>query len=228
MNLRLLLPLVGAALLGLTGCPSEPEPPLVPPAPPTIVSFNATPETATPGGTVTLAWKVEGAQTLRLERVSGGLSLDTIPLEGEHTVTIERDEVFVLSARSEGGQDVRALRVGTGGPQGLLMLAASPAQVRAGEPVTLIYSGPASATGDAALRLENDEGETIPLPASHTGTLTVMPRFDTMYTLRGAGEQTTAQVAVSPAILSATLTRDPQENRRVTVKWEAGGAEAAS
>jgi hypothetical protein len=85
------------------------------PANPTVVSFTATPETITSGGTVTLSWETLGAQRAWIEQYSvssagtgvpAGASPDTLysdqPLNGSLAVTLPADyqeggtAVFVL------------------------------------------------------------------------------------------------------------------------------------
>ncbi len=222
MNARSLL--VSAGVLGavlLAGCP-KPVEPVQPPAAPDIVEFKASKTDALPGETVTLSWSVKDAESLSLEQLGAGPVVAAPAAEGQQDVTLgEADTVYVLVARGPGGSDSRAVRVKVGAQEPLVMLAAVPAQVRAGETSTLVYSAP---TADG-LRLLDEAGAPLALEPGATGTLEISPRFTSRYTLEAAGKVAETSVTVAPGIVALEAKHLAARPGTVRIRWSAGGAD---
>lgn len=216
MNARNLLAIAGVfgAVL-LAGCP-KPVEPIAPPNPPRIDRFEVSTTDAAARQTVTLSWSVSDATSVSIEQFGTG-ALPVTGNEGQLDVTLgDRDAVFVLIARGDGGTDSRVVRVNVNAENPLVVLAAVPPHVVAGESAVLVYSGP-----DGAQLF--DEGG-VALNATASGSLTVSPRFSATYTMKAGEAQATATVSVSPGILELDASPVQGVAGRVRVAWRAGGA----
>jgi len=218
--IRRLLPIA----LVLSACPApNPDPTPAPPAG-TVKSFTATAtQVASPGDRVTLSWDTEGAQAVTLEQLEKGpLAIDAAAASGSLEVTIERDSVFVLTARGEGGTDSAIVSVVLARGGSVMLFAAIPAEVEAGQPVSLVWNAP----GAQSVALRQTGGQPIDVGTQReTGEVRVIPGRSTSYELTVDGRTATAAVAVRPVIHDFALQGEsPLPGQPLVLTWRTGGA----
>ncbi|MBX5482059.1 MAG: lamin tail domain-containing protein [Myxococcaceae bacterium] len=219
-----LLTLVPALIL-LAGCPAKVKPPPPPPPAPEIVSFTASAASVLPGEKVTLSWETRNATTVELrDSVKGVVSgVDPSATSGELEVTLNGDQLFVLTAKNERGVRATAAVVITANTgAGKVLFVASPKQLRAGESAVLAWSAPRA----KEVTLATAEGEAIDLKGQLTsGTVQVTPVTTTEYVLTVDGTVYTSQVTVAPSIDVLVGTPNPvQPGDTLTVSWKTTGA----
>jgi len=88
-----------------------------PPPPPTTIDPKATPQKIKSGEAVTLTWKTQNANTVRIEPGVGD-----VPVNGSKSVTPTESVSYVFTATGPGGTiktvvDVKVILAGPGGPQ---------------------------------------------------------------------------------------------------------------
>lgn len=137
-----------------------------PAAPPTISAFAATPDTLPMGSSTTLAWRVEGATSLRLDPLPGPVNGRSLTLTPEATTT------YVLTAAGPGGSVTRtatvtltpALR-----PPEITAFTALPQIVAPGESFRLVWTTP---TGSKLALGAQDVTGRVDLGMTQTATTT--------------------------------------------------------
>lgn len=124
--------------------PGEPVP-TTPPEPvpvpvPVVVSLSAAPTEIVSGETAMLSWSSSGADSC-----SGSPSLgDNLPPSGSHiTAPLSTDASFTLTCTGSGGSDSQTVRISVlpPPPASKLSLSSSSPTVRAGDSITLSWSG---------------------------------------------------------------------------------------
>ncbi len=222
--------LVGlVALVGTqVGCkPPEPEPPVAP-TPATILSFTASPAQAEPGETVVLTWETENASHHTLRRRDGSAVALDEPARARGTldVTVEADEVFLLTARGEGGSDSAAAAVAViTREERAPLFTVIPDHAPAGAPVSLVWS----LTGEGAITIEDSTGQTVYAGEDRASSRVVRPTQDVGYTLRADGQTLTVQVTVQPVIVAfASAKPAVYAEDEITLQWSVLGAETVS
>jgi len=169
----------------LAGCPpAEPTAPEAP-RPPKILSFQVSATEVEPGREVTLSWSVADATRIRLHTLVG----EEIAVpggatgSGEVTITLHDDTVFILTASSDGGEDTAAVSVRVqSSDRGQILFIASPPEVLAGQPVTLVWNAP----GASRLTLTADGAE-LHVTTRNAGTFRVMLQSPALREVRGGG-----------------------------------------
>ena len=142
------------------------EPNSTNPTAPDIDSFEATP-TGVPadGGTVTLSWSIEGADSAAITANADSLEIYRIPADaladGSHEVQVLEPTTFTLEATNENGTSLQMVTVAVEGtevkPQ-ILSFTVSDATPVAGDTITLEWEITGEATG-GQLRLGGDVRE---------------------------------------------------------------------
>jgi hypothetical protein len=173
------LAVVALAALGLA-CPTPEYVP--PPGPPRVLRFEVRPTAVVPGGTVTLAWRVEAADRLRL-RVDG--AEQAIEAEGERPLRVESETTVVLLAAGPGGASEARLSVGVldTEPLRLERFEIEPEAVEPGDAVRVSWSIRAATA--VALEALGTTDVWPELPPS--GVLVFRPRRDARLRLRAEG-----------------------------------------
>lgn len=211
-----------AALLALAGCRIE-KPATVVPKPPSIDAFTTSARQVARGASVSLSWSVSEATAIELRDSTGAaLPVAQDQLSGSVMTTVDRPQIYVLTARGAGGTDARAVSVSIEGETGQLTLQAIPPSVPGGQSTTLVWTAPGakSVTLQSGTTMLDIAGQTS------TGAVVVTPSFDTTYTLTVDGTTATADVDVQPALLSLTATPPAvQPGQQVTLAWTAVGAQ---
>lgn len=144
-----------------------------------VCSFDASNQSVLPGDPVVLTWQCAGAAKVRLE--PGGLELD-----GQSSVVVTPTEStrYTLSVTNGAGGQSRSLDIrvlptpGDAAPAVLAEFRAEPAEVEAGQAVTLRWSAPAG----VQLRLEPGG-----LDLTGRSEVIVFPQQPLVYTLSASG-----------------------------------------
>ena len=213
-----------AAVLLLAGClQTDPVPPGTAPV---IEGFSASPRTSTAGSSVTLAWTVTGAETLRLRPgdldVSGRSSITVAP-----TATT----TYTLIAENASGTTARATEVVVEPAPlpAIESLTASPVTVAAGSTTTLSWA----VTGADAVRLEP-----LGVAVAASSSRTVTPRTTTTYQLIASNEAGATSRSIMVVVEDAeppplpvidSLTVSPgtiTAGSSATLSWSVRGADA--
>ncbi len=173
-------------VLLLAGClQTDPAPAAEAPA---IEAFSASPQTSTAGSSVTLAWSVTGAETLRLRPgdldVSGRSSIAVAP-----TATT----TYTLIAENDSGTTARATEVVVEPVPlpAIERLTASPGTVTAGSASTLSWT----VTGADAVRLEP-----LGVAVAASSSRSVTPATTTSYQLIASNEAGAVSRAVTVTV----------------------------
>lgn len=224
MGFRVSLALGALAVLALTGCPS-PTPQVVEKAP-VIKSFVATPGEVAPEEGVTLHWEVENATSVSVLQLGTGpvSGFDPAAQSGSVSLLVEKDTLFVLTARGPGGSDSQAAGVTViAGQKRDVLFAAFPAEIAAGEASTLAWSAP----GASEVSLVGPGNQQIDLGGKVTsGAIEVWPSTDATYVLTVDGVEHPATITVKPVIHHFTADVGAvTQNQTVRLSWQAGGAE---
>lgn len=213
---------LGAALLG---CPTAPKPDPIPPSP-KVVSFGATPAVVTPGGDVTLSWKVTDATKVTITDLDkGDVSGVDDQLEGSVKVVPTASTLYVLTALNERGAKATSfVSVAVAGADAeKILFAAYPPVITEDQPVSLIWSAP----GASAVTITPSGGSALDLMGQvQSGSLSVHPTdTETTYTLVADGQTRAVTVTHAPSIHSLTLSKPVAlAGDMVTVSWETAHA----
>ncbi len=152
---------------------------------PTVVSFTADPLMIERGDATVLSWQTEGADSVMIEGIG------SVGTSGTATVSPTETTTYILTARNASGEVTKtvSVRVVSPGAPRILSFAATPAEIGAGEPSTLIWE------------VENADTVTISDlgPVDAKGTSDVSPATTTTYTL-------TAKNATGEVTATATVT----------------------
>ncbi len=199
MNRIVLSGLVALVSVAVAGCPpAQPQAP-VPPTPATVLTFTATPNPVDPGSAVTLEWDTEHSQHVSIRRKDGS----PVPVDepgrahGSVEVTVDADEVFLLTARGEGGADSAAAAVAViEKSERQPLFVAVPEKVAAGEPVTLVWSVP----GEGTITVRDGAGAVVYEGNNRAASRVIRPTSNQTYTLTADGKDVTVQVSAWPMI----------------------------
>lgn len=159
--------------------PSEPEP--VPVVVPVVVSLSAAPTEIVSGETATLSWSSSGADSC-----SGSPNLgDNLPPSGSQiTGALSTDASFTLTCTGSGGSDSQTVMISVlpPTPASDLQLSTSNPTVRAGDSITLSWSGTSVSNCQASGAWSG--------PKAATGTETIGPlQTDGSFTLSCDGTE---------------------------------------
>lgn len=199
------------------------RPPVVEqPLAPRIESFAISKSSLVGGETLTISWRVSNATDLELrEATLGALDVPATQFEGSIDVKPTVNSVFVLTVRSAGGTDARALSVSVGADPGDTSFIALPPVISGGDVTTLVWTAPSARS--VSLRAGSTELDTRGQLTA--GAVTVRPLQDTTYTLEVDGEIHEARVTVQPAILEFTASaRAIEVGGFITLTWRTAGA----
>jgi hypothetical protein len=185
-----------------------------------ILSFQATPANIGLGQSATLIWQTENAETVS---ISG---LGDVAVSGTSPVSPASDTTYTLTARNRYGEVTAAttVKVTPAPAPRVLTFFASPAQILAGEPATLVW------------QVENaTKVEVTSLGGVSTaGSQEVSPPTTTTYTLtasNSSGQVTaTATVTVLGPVEITSFTANPTStnpNKSVTLTWTTKNATSA-
>lgn len=192
------------------------------PRPPHIDSFAVSKTSTVAGETLTLSWRVSNATDLELrEATLGTLEVPATQFEGSIEVKPTVNSVFVLTVRSRGGTDARALPVTVGAAPGPTSFVALPPVIGGGDVTTLVWTAPSARR--VSLRAGSTELDTGGQLTA--GAVTVRPLKDTTYALDVDGEVHEVRVTVQPAILEFTASaRAIEVDGFITLSWRTAGA----
>ncbi len=210
------LPLFIAALV-FAGCP-EAEPYVLPPAP-KVVSFTATPPEVEASGRVTLAWQTSDATKVSIAELGEPAlpGVDDQPSGSLELAAPTAPTLYVLTA--ENARGARATAVASVTPKGVaqgLMFAAVPELLGPTGTATLVWAAPTARVvsiteGSAPLDLKGQ---------LTSGSLTVNPAGQTVYTLTADGQSKAVTVARTQAITSLVVTPPAaRPGQQVVISW---------
>lgn len=209
-------------LVSLAGCNTVIKEQPVPPAG-EVVSFTAAPaELGKPGDKATLTWATANATNLSLEQVGAGpLAIDAKAASGSIEVTLQKDALFVLTVRGQGGTDSASTSVRVKGSVQGLVFDAIPRTVPAGGYTTLVWSAP----GATAVTLKELGGASVDLGGQReSGSVRVAPAKSTSYELDADGRKAVVAIEVGIAIYGFELVgAAPAPGQQVTLRWETSG-----
>jgi hypothetical protein len=215
--------LIAALMAFAAGCSPKPADPLPPPPPAHVTVFTVNPKrVSNPGDAVTLTWATENATSVTVEQVGVGPVASAFDLSGTASVAVERDCVFVITARGEGGTDARSVGVSVAGGTGAVLFSALPPKIEAGGSSTLAWYAPGAQT----VTLEEVGGAAIDIGAQReNGTVSVTPARSTSYRLTVNGRAATVTVDVKPVISAFALDGVlPSAGGAAKLKWTTRGA----
>lgn len=198
---------------------------------PMVNSFTASQTSnIVPGATVDLSWDVTGADNIEIID-GGGNSLHTSTMAtGMHTVTVNADETYTLTATNGGGSagaaaSVAVLRAPTIGS----FLASQTSNVVPGSSVNLNWSVN-NATG---IEITDELGASVTTSTMNSGTFTVVINSNKTYTLaatNAAGTTNSSPVQItilgSPTVNSftASQTSDILSGSTIDLSWDVSDA----
>jgi hypothetical protein len=181
--------MVSIALLAALSCCKREEPAPAAPVflPAVIVRFEASSTSVLFGELVTLSWRTERAEEIRIELEGLGLLWSSKDVDGVlESPPIERDSVFVLSARGEDGavvvQKKNISLIADPSEVAILQFSASPLAITEGQSTTLSFEV-ANAT---RVRIKAGEVEIFSSTDS-TASTTAAPLESTTYVLIAEG-----------------------------------------
>ena len=167
---------------------------VVQPAP--TINLGADPETIMFGGSATLTW-----DSLNADSLSFNQGIGSVELQGSLTVSPLETTTYIATATGPGGDTTKGVTINVTYPEPTVSFSAVPLSVKYGEPITLEWY------------ITNAENVTIDQGVGvvdFTGTLTVYPEEDTVYTITvtDPGGIVTAQatVTVIPGPITLTIT----------------------
>ncbi len=212
---KLIMAIIVAALLLMTGLPMNGMAAAPSGTRPTINIFVAAPAKATPGQPSTLSWSVTGATTLNIDPGIGAVSGTSVTVRPSATTT------YTLTATNSVGSATAAVTVMVGSPPAITGFTASPAKVASGKPSTLSWV----VTGSPGMMMNPGVG-----PVTGTSVV-VKPAATTTYTLSATNSfgSVTATVTVtvgSPPTITS-FTRAPAmiaPGQPSTLSWVATGS----
>jgi hypothetical protein len=161
------------------------------PSAPTIVSFAASPDTVSSGGSTTLSWNVSGATSISIDQGIGDVT--SIPSKSKQVTSITQTTTFTLTAANTAGSVTSTVTVSiaqSGSGPTINSFTLTPPIFSAGSYVILTWNVSNADT------VSINQGIGI---VGLTGTLYPRPTSNTVYTL-------TAQNAAGRTIASATAT----------------------
>ncbi len=236
MQLRQLL--ISAALVSLIAAcgpevpnhsHSDPQPPPPPEEKPIgkIESFSLLPTRIEKGQPAKLSWSAIDAVSVKVTERSGkGVpGVDGSALTGEVSVSPTETTTYVLEAQGEGGSSyaIAQLLVADEGvqiPEEPLLLSAVPSQIEAGQPTSLVWSGP------EAVVITNANGTVLTTGNANAGSLRITPGVTTTYTAKSGTQEVAIVVTVRPAINRFFATpAGAAAGQKVTLHWTTSGAE---
>jgi hypothetical protein len=196
--------------------------------PPSIISFTADQTTLIAGGSATLSWQVDYAQSLTLDpggiQVTGRQDIAITPMPPALPSTV----IFTLTAQGGGGRATATTSIlVTDAPASLTSFTASPSPSQPDKPVTLSWT----ARNATSLVLAADVPPSSPLPVLRPfdTQATVTPHATTVYTLTATGPAATtaplplkarARIAPLPAVtVSASPASSSSPGSTVTLSW---------
>lgn len=202
--------------------------------PPEVSAFTTSAMTVTRGESVTLGWRLTGADTLTI-RDDAGASLDLTGkslTEDTIEVAINRPQVtFTLEARNAAGPTLRTVTVTSIETLGITSFTATPAAFDPGDLITLqwvIVGAP------DAIALVDDQGGTVDVSGASltSGSVQVSPTATTTYTLTATKgqEMTSATATVTELPDAPVLTTfdasaaEVSAGDTVTLSWQAANA----
>lgn len=190
---------------------------------PLVTSFTAQPQAIVEGGSTTLTWTTQNADTVDIEPgVGTGLNAN-----GSIQVSPTQTQTYTLTANGANGEATATLQITVSpAPPQVNSFTAQPASIVAGQMATLSWQ----TVGATEVTIDNGIGVQPP-----NGSVMVSPAQNAQYllTATGPGGQTTAMVSVNvtqqgaPVIDSFTAT--PQQTPpggQVTLAWQTTGATA--
>jgi hypothetical protein len=138
--------------------------------PPRIVKFSATPDTIAPGGTSTLAWQVENADTVTIT------TLNTVQLTGTQAVSPAQTTTYTLTATNKQGSSTAAATVTVTQPVANVSITSFTANppVSAGPGMNVVLT--CLATNATSVTIAGAG------PLAGNGSVVVNPQVDTTYT----------------------------------------------
>ncbi len=223
--IRRLLPIA----LVLSACPAPPTPDPAPAPPAAVITRFAASATqvVNPGDKVTLSWETTDAESVSLEQLERGpLTIDSAAPSGVLEVSIERDTLYALTARGKGGTDTKLVSVVLNRGGNVMLFAALPSEVLAGEPVNLVWNAPDAQN----VSLRQVGGQAIDIGMQkETGSVRVFPGRSTSYELNVDGRTAVASVVVRPAIFEFAIQGEsPLPGQPLTLVWRTGGGSRAT
>lgn len=197
-----------------------------------IILFNASPEVAEAGQTITLSWVTTNALELRLFADDEAIEVGDGELaEGSASYGFTKTTTFRLEVEGEDGliaEEERVVRLLERHPASVVEFSAKPQRIPAGESATLYWK----TTNAEKIRIVDGDGEPIDLRgASPTeGTFGVTPATTTTYRLLAEAADGNAEAEATITILekvTASITATPpviNPGETSILDWSAGGA----
>lgn len=196
--------------------------------PPAITSFTATPSSVAAGSPATLQWNVNGATSVSISQGIG-----TVSSSGTQEVSPAATTTYTLTARNNAGSVTASTTVTVGAATTtapvVTSFTASPMSITAGQSSTLQWN----VSGATSVSINQDIGT-----VAASGTRSVTPSATTIYTLTATNSfgtttrsVTVAIIIIQPPVITSFYADPPSSfsaGQKVTLKWEASGAESIS
>mgnify|MGYP000574901129 CR=1 FL=1 len=194
---------------------------------PMVNSFTASQTmNIVPGDTVDLSWDVTGADNIEITD-AGGNSIHTSTMAtGSHTVTVNADETYTLTATNAGGSAGAVVTVAVLRPPTIGSFTSSQtSDVVPGSSVNLDWTVN-NATG---IEITDELGASVTTSTMNSGTFTVVINSNKTYTLaatNAAGTTTSSPLQItilgSPAVNSftASQTSDILSGSTIDLSWD--------
>jgi cysteine-rich repeat protein len=220
-------------LLMQLGCAGEEGPPA--PREPIIMAFEASSLAVTPGDPVALSWRVEHADTVKIEVVGGRPLLERGEASGQVvSAPILEPTTFVLRATSAAGEAMQRLVVELAQPGAVSIeqLAIRPMQIAPDGQATLVYA----ARNATRVRLMVIDGPILlDSTTALEGALEVSAAVSTSYALiadgEGGPEVSTVTLLVEGTPRIDRFVADPptiEGGQSATLRWEVADAASVS
>ncbi|MCH8905536.1 MAG: hypothetical protein IH840_00475 [Candidatus Heimdallarchaeota archaeon] len=191
LRTRILSAMLGLTFIVFAYFGTEPTNHVIPK--PTIVTFHASPEGITAGGSTSLHWSVSDARTVKIEP-SIGPPIGTVEHEDERIVSPSQTTTYTLTATNDGGtvEKVKTIIVGPSPTPTIVKFLADPERVTVGGSSTLSWK----VTGATTVSIEPSVGS-VPL----SGTRTISPSETTTYTLTATNDGVEGDAPVTVTLI---------------------------
>jgi len=181
-----------------------------------VVSFSASPQSITLGGSSTLSWTVQNATTISIDQGVG-----TVSASGSQAVSPTATTTYTLTAQNAAGTTTASSKVTVTAPTPTLSVTIVPDPFVLGNPVTISW------TSQYATSVTIDQGIGA---VALSGSITVTPVKTITYTFTASGPGGTLTHKLTftlPAIPVVTLAAEPSKaspGDPVTLTWTSENA----
>jgi hypothetical protein len=184
------------------------------------VTFNASPTSIEPGGTATLSWTSEYAESASIDNGIG-----TVAVNGSLSISPVQTTTYTITVTGPGGTSSASVLLRVVYPAPSVTISSEPASIDPGGSTTLSWS---STEADTAT-IDNGIGS-----VNTSGSVSVTPTVTTVYTITVTGKGGTATATATVIVVhpnpTVTITANPQSilpGQSSTLTWETTNATTA-